>query len=180
MTAPASIHLLTDQDVEDLRRFEWANRQFFESRINARPPAYYEDGGVEAAVAEALRDVAQDRGYQYLIRDGAGRLVGRVNLSHVRRQHFHSCELGYRIGEAENGKGYASQAVRLVLAQALGPLGLMRVEARARADNVGSVRVLQRNGFVQFGRSLRSFEIGGAWFDVLCFEAHAGARASAA
>ena len=40
MTAPASIHLLTEQDVEDLRRFELANRQFFESRINARPPAY--------------------------------------------------------------------------------------------------------------------------------------------
>ncbi len=173
MTASSSIHLISEQDVEDLRRFEVANRKFFESRINARPAAYYEDGGVEAAVAEALQDVAKDRGYQYLIRDAAGHLVGRVNLSHVRRQHFHSCELGYRIGESENGKGYASQAVKLVLAQALGPLGLMRVEARARADNIGSVRVLQRNGFVQFGRSLRSFEIGGEWFDVLCFEAHA-------
>lgn len=175
MMATPSIHLVTERDIEDVRRFEFANRSFFESRINARPAPYYEDGGVEAAVAEALRDAAQDRAYQYLIRSAEGALVGRVNLSHVRRQHFHSCELGYRIGEAENGKGYASQAVKLVLAEALGPLGLMRVEARAREDNIGSVRVLERNGFVQFGRSLRSFEIGGAWFDVLCFEAHAGA-----
>ncbi|WAC75083.1 GNAT family N-acetyltransferase [Roseateles sp. SL47] len=173
MTAGLSIQPLSEGDVEELRQFEFLNRTFFESRINARPPKFYEAGGVEAAVAEALREVAEDRGYQYLIRNAAGRLVGRINLSHVRRQHFHSCELGYRIGESENGKGYASAAVKLMLAQAFGPLGLMRVEARARADNMGSVRVLQRNGFTQFGRSQRSFEIGGEWFDVLCFEVHA-------
>lgn len=174
MTAGLTLQAITERDVGDLRRFELTNRRFFESRINARPSNYYDGGGVEAAIAEAIRDAAEDRGYQYLIRDPGGALVGRVNLSHVRRQHFHSCELGYRIGEAENGKGYASAAVRLVLAQALGPLGLMRVESRARADNIGSVRVLERNGFSQFGRSRRSFEIHGEWFDVLCFEAHAG------
>ncbi|PTT79559.1 N-acetyltransferase, partial [Pelomonas sp. HMWF004] len=32
---------------------------------------------------------------------------------------------------------------------------------------------LQRNGFQQFGRSTRSFELGGVWHDCLHFERHA-------
>ena len=81
--------------------------------------------------------------------------------------------LGYRIGESAGGKGYASEAVRQVLDFAFGALGLRRIEADARAENLGSVRVLLRNGFVQFGHSRRSFELKGVWYDRLHFERHA-------
>jgi len=44
-----------------------------------------------------------------------------------------------------------------------------RIEAIARPENQGSVRVLERNGFQQFGHSRHSFELGGQWFDRLLF-----------
>jgi ribosomal-protein-alanine N-acetyltransferase len=37
-----------------------------------------------------------------------GALLGRVNLSGVRRQNFHSGVLGYRIGQSAGGRGYAT------------------------------------------------------------------------
>lgn len=158
---------------DELLRFEIDNRAFFEARINSRPAAYYSPDGVRAAIALAEREAAEDKGYQFLVRAEAGELVGRVNLVGVKRSHFQMCELGYRMAESACGRGYASEAVRLVLARAFGELGLKRVEAVARVGNEGSVKVLLRNGFREFGRSLRSFELGGVWHDRLHFERHA-------
>ncbi|SFC95166.1 GNAT family N-acetyltransferase [Massilia yuzhufengensis] len=152
--------------------FELANRAFFEATINARPASYYSLEGVGLAVGQAMADVFAGTGFQYVVLDGAGEIAGRVNLSVVKRAHYHSAVLGYRIGQAACGKGYASEAVRQMLEIAFGKLGLVRIEADCRVDNVASARVLLRNGFVQFGHSRRSFELGGVWYDRLHFEAH--------
>ena len=159
-------------DREDLLHFEQENRAFFESQVTARPAGYHSPAGIQAAVERALREAQEDLGYQYLIRDAQSRLIGRINLSHVRRAHFFSAELGYRIAQRACGQGHASAAVRQVLDLAFGPLGLQRLEAHARATNPASVRVLQRCGFVQFGRSRRSMELQGVWHDRLYFERH--------
>ena len=165
-------------DAAALLRFELAHRAYFESWVNARDPSYYSEQGVAAAIAAAETARVNDQAFQYLVVEGA-RIVGRVNLTAVRRTHYQSAELGYRIGEHDGGRGIASQAVALCLAEAFGPLGLGRVEAIARPVNKGSIRVLERNGFVQFGHSRRSFELGGQWWDRLLFERHRdGAAAS--
>ena len=170
-----TLHAPAKADLADLLAFELANRRFFEAHINARPAAYYSRDGVAAAIDAAVRDAQEDRAFQFLVRDAHGELVGRVNLTRVRREHFHSAELGYRIGEAHNGKGYAKQAVALALDKAWRAFSLVRVEATARGENPGSVKVLLANGFREFGRSSRSFELGGSWYDLLHFERHAHA-----
>ena len=124
-----------------------------------------------AAIAAAERARTADHAFQYLVIED-GRLVGRVNLTAVRRAHYQCADLGYRIGEHDGGRGIASKAVALCLEQAFGAHGLRRIEAVARPENMGSVRVLERNGFAQFGHSRRSFELGGRWFDRLLFERH--------
>ena len=160
-------------DVDALLAFETANRAFFEAHINARPSSYYSTDGVRAAIEAAIEDARLDRGYQFLVRADCGSLVGRVNLAQVKRAHFHSAVLGYRIGRDAGGKGHAGAAVHAVLALAFGELGLLQVEADAGVENAASQRVLLRNGFVQYGRSRRSFELDGVWHDRLHFERHA-------
>jgi len=159
-------------DAAALLRFELAHRTWFERWVNPRAPAFYSTAGVEDAIAAAEAAWRAGEAFQYLVEED-GRLVGRINLTHVRRAHWHCADLGYRIGEHDAGRGIASRAVALCLEQAFGVHGLRRVEASARPENVGSVRVLERNGFRQFGRSLQSFELGGRWFDRLLFERHA-------
>ena len=172
MTGVAGLQLRPPaaEDLDELLDFELRNRAFFEAHVNARPPGYYSADGVRAAIGTAQREADEDKGYQYLLRDGAGALVGRVNLSRVRRAHFHSAELGYRVAEPAQGRGVAREAVRQVLALAFGELKLVRVEATARDGNEGSARVLLRNGFSAFGRSRRSFELGGTWHDLVHYE----------
>jgi ribosomal-protein-alanine N-acetyltransferase len=145
-----AIRPVAARDAADLLRFELAHRAYFERWINGRDPSFYSERGVASAC----------------------RTMGRVNLTKVRRAHFQSADLGYRVGEHDGGRGVASTAVALCLEQAFGALGLLRLEAVARPENQGSVRVLERNGFRQFGHSRRSFQLGGEWFDRLLFERH--------
>ena len=173
MSASGSLRIrpVAHADAVALLRFELEHRAFFERWINARDPKFYSEQGVAAAIASAEAAWANDQAFQYLVVEDE-RIVGRVNLTSVRRVHFQCADLGYRIGEHDGGRGVASRAVALCLAEAFGTHGLGRVEAVARPENKGSVRVLERNGLRQFGHSRRSFELGGVWFDRLLFERH--------
>ncbi len=156
--------------IQEMLAFETSNRDFFELHINARAQTYYSESGVAQAIEAAMREAENDVAYQYLIRDHTERLVGRINLSRVRRAHFHSAEIGYRIAQNAGGKGYATEAVRQIIDRALVTHRLKRLEATARQENKGSVKVLMRNGFSKFGQSTRSFELLGQWYDLVHFE----------
>ena len=162
----------TQSDAEGLLAFEIANRAYFEHWINARDPSYYSIDAVRLAIAQSEADRARDTAHQFLVKLG-DQLVGRVNFSAVARPYFNKATLGYRIGEAFAGQGYATQAVALALQEAFATLQLGRIEAVVRSGNVGSTRVLERNGFVQFGLARRSMLLHGVLHDLAHFERHA-------
>ncbi|MEM9664319.1 MAG: GNAT family N-acetyltransferase [Bacteroidota bacterium] len=95
-----------------------------------------------------------------------------MNLRSVERAPFERATLGYRVGERHSGYGYASEAVRLALVEAFGPLGLCRVEAVVTAEHAASQGVLRRNGFRAYGRSTRSVRPHQTWHDLLHYERH--------
>jgi ribosomal-protein-alanine N-acetyltransferase len=158
-------------DVDALLSFEIENRAHFEHWINARANDYYSTAAVRDAIRTALADVDGDRAYQYLVLFGDV-IVGRVNLVGVTRPYFNKATLGYRIGACFAGRGYASQAVKLAMDVASKELCLSRVEAVVRAENIGSTRVMERNGFVAFGRATQSMYLHGQWHDLIHYERH--------
>lgn len=166
------LRLLHEKDANAVWAFEIAHRQYFESWINARPDSFYTPQGFEQAMQSALLLQAGDQAYHYLIWEDE-QLVGRINLTQVRRAHFQSASLGYRIAPTHKGQGVASEAVQAVMQKAFHTHGLQRLEATARSENPASIRVLVKNGFHQFGHSRSSIELHRQWFDLLYFEAHA-------
>ena len=169
---PLHIRPPTLEDAAALLAFELENRAWFERWVHPRDPEFYRLESLRATLEQAAQERRSDRSYQYLALAEDGRIVGRVNLRHVRRPHFRSAELGYRIGEREAGRGFASADVALCLREAFGPLGLWRIEATARPMNRASIRVLERSGFTAWGRSTRCVEFDGQWFDLIHFELH--------
>ncbi|MEX3968717.1 GNAT family N-acetyltransferase [Paraburkholderia sp. EG286B] len=161
----------TLSDADALLAFEVENRAYFEQWINARPDDYYSASAVREAIGAATSDRDDDRAYQYLVRlDDT--IVGRVNLVSVTRPYFNRATLGYRIGRRFAGRGYASQAVKRAMDIAASELNLSRVEAIVRPQNIGSMRVLERNSFVAFGRAGRAMHFHGEWHDLVYFECH--------
>lgn len=67
----------------------------------------------------------------------------------------HSAELGYWLGRAYWGEGIATAAVRALVPHALRELKLYRLQARVFEDNVASMKVLERCGFLREAVSRR-------------------------
>lgn len=156
-------------DAVALLDFELANRAFFEARINARPANFYNYESVRYSIEEAAQHRILGTGFQYLIKS-SGDILGRINLSGVIKPYYNKAVLGYRIGESHAGKGVATQAVRLLLNEAFDRLGLWRIEAQVREENLGSIRVLEKNGFSIYGRARQGMHFNEAWGDLLHFE----------
>lgn len=165
------LHRPTLADAEDLLAFELTNRAYFEHWINARPASYYALDAVKQAIAQAAHEQNADSSHQFLIKLEQ-QIVGRVNLTGMARGHFHKATLGYRIAKEHTGHGIASAAIDQVIDLAFREMGLWRLEATVREENQGSVKVLVRNGFRQFGRARQSLLMHGQWYDLLYFERH--------
>lgn len=163
------IDLLCETDAEPLLAFEQENRVFFARTIGDRGDEYFNLAYIRRMLAEVIEEQSRGLRYMYLMRDEAGQVVGRINLHDVARDDLPRAELGYRVGERHNGRGYATAALRLVLAEAFGAHCLERVEASTVADNVASQIVLLKNGFQFVDRSPRYLKINGQWADFVHF-----------
>jgi ribosomal-protein-alanine N-acetyltransferase len=96
-------------------------------------------------------------------------MIGHVSLSNVVRGAFQSCNLGYSQDENACGKGYMTEALRVVLHFAFTEADLHRVEANVVPANTASIGVLKRLGFRQEGEAKRYLKINGDWEDHLRF-----------
>ena len=98
-----------------------------------------------------------------------GRLVGQVTVSGVVRGAFQSGSIGYWVDGAVAGRGVAPTAVALAVDHCFGSVGLHRVEADVRPENVASQRTVAKLGFRREGLHPRMLFIDGGWRDHDCF-----------
>jgi RimJ/RimL family protein N-acetyltransferase len=73
--------------------------------------------------------------------------------------------IGYSIRVADQGKGYATEAVGAVIDALFDEAHLHRIVAGVDPDNVASKRVLEKIGFRYEGRSKDSVFVRGEWVD---------------
>ena len=101
----------------------------------------------------------------FLCRREGGAIAGAINLSQLVRGAFQSAFLGYYIGAPFAGRGYMTEAMRLMLRHAFRHLKLHRVEANIQPGNAASRALVVRAGFRLEGFSRRYLKIAGRWRD---------------
>jgi ribosomal-protein-alanine N-acetyltransferase len=95
--------------------------------------------------------------------------IGVVQLPDVERV---SAEVGYWLGERYWGRGVMTEALRAVTAEAFCRLELRRIFALPFADNLGSIRVLEKAGYTLEGRMPQSAIKDGVVRDQLMYGAY--------
>jgi ribosomal-protein-alanine N-acetyltransferase len=119
---------------------------------------------------EQRRDFKADRAYKMVFTLGAdGPIIGRVSLSQVFRGIFQNAYLGYYVDTRYQQRGLTSEAVRLALDIAFGPLRLHRVQAAIMPHNDASLALIRRVGFRLEGKAERYLQIAGRWQDHFLF-----------
>jgi RimJ/RimL family protein N-acetyltransferase len=90
-----------------------------------------------------------------------GRLVGDVGMSPAEGEPG-VMKIGYTMDPAFQGQGYATEAVRALVAYAFDTLGADVVRAYASAENLPSIRVAEKAGLTLVERFERTYE-GETW-----------------
>jgi RimJ/RimL family protein N-acetyltransferase len=128
-------------------------------------------GRISVAAEEAfIEAVAEARDQLVLAITAAddGRLLGVAGLHGLVGDGARQAELGIFIGDpAEWGKGFATDAVRLLAAHGFGALRLNRIWLHVHADNAAGIRAYERVGFRREGLLRQAAARDGALVDVV-------------
>ena len=90
--------------------------------------------------------------------------LGDIGLR-ISTENREEADIGYTVISQAQGKGIASEALRAVCEYAFNQTGVKAINAYVLADNLGSVRVLEKSGFVRTQALEQAYEISGVRYD---------------
>jgi RimJ/RimL family protein N-acetyltransferase len=147
--------------------WEWSHDTEADRRAYHIPFPYAREAARRRAEERATSTPAGDV-FRWTIEDRAGAVVGTINS--------HSCEprngtFGYGLGiaRAHRGRGYASEAIVIVLRYFFGELRYQKATVHVYSFNAPSMRLHERLGFQLEGRVRRAIYTNGQYFDDIIY-----------
>ncbi len=133
-----------------------------------RPLTLDEQDAQYAALASGEAGHASFTLYEW----STGRPIGTTALIDIDHRDG-SAELVLIVAEVEaRGRGYGTEATRLVLDYAFAALGLRRVTLKVYEYNLAGIRAYQKAGFREVGRRRQAHWMGGRLWDVVEMACH--------
>ncbi|MCL1074961.1 GNAT family N-acetyltransferase [Shewanella dokdonensis] len=99
-----------------------------------------------------------------VVESTSGDFLGLMGICLI-EETLQQWEVGYLMAQGQQGKGYATAALQLMLQWAIGQLDVHKFVARCVAANLASAKVLQKCGFRQEGLLRHNHRIFGEWLD---------------
>lgn len=121
-------------------------------------------------VGEYLKDVSQENPSKevvYTISTENASCIGTLHLHSISHWN-HKLELGYWIAKKFEGQGYVSEALQCVEDEARRQ-GFHRIEIKCNADNIRSVNLANKNGFLLEGTGRQDCVENGIFRDTCHF-----------
>ena len=135
-------------------------------------PLYWAQTTEQPYVAQPLHEYRRrydtpstDTSAQFAV-EAEGRLVGRAGLFAV-EELARIGEVGLSLLPGERGKGYGSDALRVLVGYAFRTRNLRRVHLQTLASNEPALRAYRAVGFVEEGRQREQAWVEGAYDDVV-------------
>ncbi len=144
----------------------------------ATVPFPYDERSALTWIARVRRRHVEGREYAFAItRPGNDELMGVISLSYTSDPVSGRVgEIGYWLGLAHWGQGFASEAVNALTTHGLKALDLDAIEAVVFKENKSSKRVLEKCGYRLISSEVRAFPDRGGRRKVLLFGIGAGVR----
>ncbi|MGM9988042.1 MAG: GNAT family N-acetyltransferase [Bacillaceae bacterium] len=163
-----SIYLrpLTVADAKTNLQLQQSNREFFEQFAITRNDDFYTLEEQIKLIERRIKTRKADEEYYYgIFTNENDTLIGSIHLFQVFRGPSQSAFIGYFLNKDHNGKGYMTEAVKLLVDYGFNELKLHRIEAGVMPHNIPSIRVLEKAGFHQEGLARKNVNINGKWED---------------
>ena len=154
---------LAEQVVDYYKR----NRTFLEAFEPVRSEEFFSPEYQRTVLKKEMADYGTRTAFRYYIMptEQLSKIIGIIGLNNVVWGAFCSAFLGYKLDKDYVNKGYMSVAVEMLIKYAFEELGLHRIEANVMPKNKASLRVLEKNQFINEGTSKYYLNINGVWED---------------
>lgn len=157
---------------EDLRK-SW---MWFNERSTVRymfNSAYFTLPEEEEELYEDLKKNKEKAPLFAVVKNGEEKLIGIAGFNWINWQARWG-EILYYLAPEEREKGYGSEIVKLLCDYAFEHLNLRKVWAKVHADNIASIKVLEKNGFKLAGKLKDHVWSDGRYIDELIYERFRG------
>lgn len=167
MPGPAFLH----GDRVDLHTIEEEDAEFLQAAIN--DPRVRRGIGMRGPITgheerEWIEGLGEEDGVHLLVcRDGEP--MGTVGLHDLGEGSAGTAKVGYWLHPDHHGRGYATEAVELLVGYGFDQHRLHRVTAKVYDFNEASKRVLEKVGFVEEGAHREGTFVDGEYVDVCYF-----------
>lgn len=143
-------------------------KEIYDSTLNIPYP--YSEADADQWLKRRIES-AQSQGKEvtFAIRRDDGEMIGAVGADSFKIGASHRAEIGYWLARPYWGQGVMTDAVRAYVQYAFNELDLLRLTAHVLTFNLGSARVLEKNGFKLEGRLRKHFRKEASLYDAYCF-----------
>lgn len=160
------VRTLNIKDAPALADLTYRNKLYWSVYEPLHRDDYYTTTVQREKIRESLMLSKEKREYSFgIFEHQTDKMVGSVSLYSIKRMPFSSALIGYSMDESYIGKGIASEAVNLVKIFGFEHVQLNRIEAYVSPYNNGSIKVLEKNRFMQEGLLRKLLYINGIWQD---------------
>ena len=159
---PADLSL-AEQVVDYYKR----NRDFLEAFEPVRSKEFFSLEYQKIVLKKEMAEIEEKTAFRFYILsvEQPSKIIGIIGLNNVIWGAFCSAFMGYKLDKDFVNKGYMSMAVEMLTTYAFEELGLHRIEANVMPKNKASLRVLEKNHFMNEGISKYYLNINGVWED---------------
>jgi len=123
---------------------------------------------VQAWAEEKSKQTFEKDGFHWLIEDADCKPVGTIN-THSCSPHAGTFSYSVDITEEDRGRGYASEAILLILKYYFDELRYQKVNVCVHSNNPASINLHERLGFQREGVHRHMGFTGGQYFDDIWF-----------
>jgi len=165
-TARLKLVLAREQFVREQREYSVENRAHLQPWEPLRSESFFETNSVAQRLSAMARNNESGHAvHLLLISPWTGEMVGDCNFTNIVRGPFQACHLGFSLAKRFEGQGLMREALTSAITYIFDEIGLHRIMANIRPENVRSARLLERLGFEREGLARSYLKINGVWAD---------------
>jgi ribosomal-protein-serine acetyltransferase len=110
-------------------------------------------------VLEKIKEAQNQEFLLMLIHNEQGQLIGMMHAKHFDR-YVRKCEISYFVDKNHVNKGYATRAIKEIINYIFSRTDMEKIYCRIDPENLASIRVAEKVGFVKEGHLRNEFRTG--------------------
>lgn len=143
------------------------NQELFDTFEPTRPSNFYTLPFQTAFMQQEYTDIMKGKTLRYYIflKENPDHIIGSVNFSSIVHGPFSRASIGYKLDACVHGNGYAFEACQAAINEFFSCYKIHRLDARVAPNNIPSIKLLERLGFVYEGIEYQGVEVNGTFQD---------------